>query len=357
MAGLIIESKYTNRILPTQLTARSLQRESTQSVMYVMSRDQRITDNYGLAFAQQIALDNRLPLIVVFSFLPSAGTRAREQYDFMLKGLFEISDKLKANNIPFIPLFGKHDQTVPQFAQRAKPLAIITDFSPLKGTMAWQESVAKVLPLMVIDSHNCVPVWIASNKQEYSARTIRPKIHDKPQYYSLLTASIVAHPYTWTQPHKSLEDCLEELERVRSVYRPNGTDLQFTPGESGAQKQLERFLSKQLRGYAVQRNDPSINGLSGLSPYLHFGSLGSVTVIRRLREAVLECSDLQVDSDALTEELVVRKELSDNYCYYNQHYKSLAGAPQWAQDTLQKHRYDAREHVYSLEQFEQASTS
>lgn len=30
-----------------------------------------------------------------------------------------------------------------------------------------------------MDAHNIVPCWIASDKQEYGARTIRRKIHDK----------------------------------------------------------------------------------------------------------------------------------------------------------------------------------
>jgi len=41
----------------------------------------------------------------------------------------------------------------------------------------WVESVQKVLPenvsLHQVDAHNIVPVWEASDKQEYGARTIR----------------------------------------------------------------------------------------------------------------------------------------------------------------------------------------
>lgn len=355
MAGLNIDTEYENRILKTPLTVRYVQRDSAASVIYVMSRDQRIADNYGLALAQQVALRNRLPLVVVFSFLTMKG-RAREHYNFMLQGLFEISAKLRSLNIPFIPLFGRHDETIPLFAQHSKPLVIITDFSPLRGALAWQKTVASRIPLMVVDSHNCVPVWISSDKQEYSARTIRPKIYAKLSHEDVPTTYVVNHPYTLRQPYSTLEDSTEELGKVRRTYMSNGTFLQFTPGEDSARKQLESFINNRLYGYSARRNDPSVDGLSGLSPYLHFGSLGSVTVIRRLREAVLKDGDLQIDSDALTEELVVRKELSDNFCYYNQNYTSLLGAPQWAQDTLRKHRYDAREHVYSIEEFEQALT-
>jgi deoxyribodipyrimidine photo-lyase len=145
--------------------------------MYVMSRDQRCFDNYGLAYAQDYALHYKLPLIVVFSFLPIVKNRAQEHFDFMLKGLQEVSSTLQSHDIPFVPLFGNPQETIVAFAQIARPALIVTDFSPLRGVRSWQKKVAQRLPLVVVDSHNCVPVWIASPKQEFGARTIRPKIH------------------------------------------------------------------------------------------------------------------------------------------------------------------------------------
>jgi len=56
------------------------------------------------------------------------------------------------------------------------------------------------------------------------------------------------------------------------------------------------------------------------------------------------------------EELVVRRELSDNFCHYNEKYDSLEGCAQWAQDSLKLHASDKRAHVYSLEQLEKAKT-
>src|SRR5690606_27026923 len=48
--------------------------------------------------------------------------------------------------------------------------------------------------------------------------------------------------------------------------------------------------------------------------------------------------------------------LSDNFCYYNEHYADLAGASKWAQETLQTHTKDPREHTYAFEELEQAKT-
>ena len=33
------------------------------------------------------------------------------------------------------------------------------------------------VPFHEVDAHNCVPCWVTSQKREYGARTIRPKIH------------------------------------------------------------------------------------------------------------------------------------------------------------------------------------
>ncbi len=54
--------------------------------------------------------------------------------------------------------------------------------------------------------------------------------------------------------------------------------------------------------------------------------------------------------------MIVRRELADNYCFYNDHYDSFEGYPDWAKKTLTVHRKDTREYIYSREEFERALT-
>lgn len=356
VAGLNIEPDYVNRIWRPTRAMPNLYSKNAASVVYVMTRDQRLTDNFSLAYAQQVALLHKLPLLVVFSFLPHMPNRAREHFDFMLQGLHELSENLTALNIPFIPLFGRHHETIQTLADQVKPFVIVTDFSPLSGMIAWQTKLGEQLPLVIVDTHNCVPVWQTSSKQEFSARTIRPKIHQHLQANILQSTHLKPHPFTWKFSYRKLNDCSAELRTIRFNYKPNNTFIRFSAGETSANKQLGRFIDNHLQGYATNRNDPNQGSLTELSPYLHFGSIGAISVVRKLYEVVAVNDELQVDVDALIEELVVRKELSDNYCYYNQNYGSLHGAPKWAQDTLNKHRDDQRDYLYSLEQFEQATT-
>ncbi|CAK9015423.1 unnamed protein product [Durusdinium trenchii] len=60
--------------------------------------------------------------------------------------------------------------------------------------------------------------------------------------------------------------------------------------------------------------------------------------------------------EAFIEESVVRRELSDNFCFYNDKYDSLEGAAAWAQQTLKDHAKDKREHLYTMEELEGGKT-
>jgi deoxyribodipyrimidine photo-lyase len=47
----------------------------------------------------------------------------------------------------------------------------------------------------------------------------------------------------------------------------------WQPGESGAQKRLQRFLQHALKTYTEDRNRPDMEGTSRLSPHMHFGEI------------------------------------------------------------------------------------
>lgn len=67
-------------------------------------------------------------------------------------------------------------------------------------------------------------------------------------------------------------------------------------------------------------------------------------------------SGLKPSVDAFIEEAVIRRELADNFCFYNVNYDRLEGAPVWAQDTLRVHAKDAREYVYTEEELQNGCT-
>jgi deoxyribodipyrimidine photo-lyase len=72
---------------------------------------------------------------------------------------------------------------------------------------------------------------------------------------------------------------------------------------------------------------------------------------------VRDHQDLALESkEAFLEELIIRRELSDNFCLYEPDYDSFDGFHPWARKSLNAHRGDKREYIYSLTEFEQAET-
>ncbi len=321
-------------------------------VIYWMSRDQRVNDNWALLHAQDLARTYKAPLVVLFCLVPQFLNATIRQYGFMLKGLQEIEKTLVKKGISFVLITGSPGTEVPAYAKKVKAAVLVTDFSPLRIKKEWNDGVRRGvnLPFHEVDTHNIVPCWIASPKQEYAAYTIRPKIHRLlPQYLDDFP-SVKKHPFpmegkTGPVDWERISDVLKIDESIQEVSW-------LKPGERAAKRALRHFVDKKLPGYDSKRNDPTEDGQSNLSPYLHFGNISAQRVAL---EVQMSRASVQ-NKESFLEELIVRRELSDNFCFYNSGYDKFEGFPSWAQASLKKHKKDRRPYIYTREQFENALT-
>jgi len=124
------------------------------------------------------------------------------------------------------------------------------------------------------------------------------------------------------------------------------------PGMKAVHLMMNNFIEHKLSKYEAKRNDPNIDGQSNLSPYLHFGQISA----QRIALEILKKSTSASEREVFLEELIVRRELADNFCFYNEHYDQFKGFPDWAKKTLREHRRDRREFIYSLDQLEKGET-
>lgn len=333
---------------------RMLKKGKAQSgpVIYWMSRDQRSNDNWALLFAQQEALDRKVSLIVCFCLVPKFLDATLRQYDFMIKGLKEVLENLKKKKISFYLLKGDPVTEIPTFVKKVDAGILVTDFEPLKIKEKWKRGVLKKIsiPFYEVDAGNIVPCWIASPKQEFAAYTFRPKIHKLLDEYMDEYPSLKTHPHSWKKkvPKVSWTSVMKSLKvdkKVEPVYW-------IKPGEKGAKEMLEGFIKNKLARYDEDRNDPSKDGQSNLSPYLHFGQISSQRVVSE----VLKCNIPRKKKLGFIEEIVVRRELSDNFCFYNKDYDNIQGIHDWAKKSHAAHRKDKRKYIYSLKQLENAKT-
>jgi deoxyribodipyrimidine photo-lyase len=341
-------------VLPIEARARLLSpgEQRNGPAVYWMSRDQRTRDNAALLFAQRLALARREPLLVCFCLAPRFPGATWRAYDFLLRGLAETAAALEARAVPFVLLEGEPAAAVPAFVHRVGAGALVTDFDPLRVKREWVRAVAGAVrvPFHEVDAHNAVPCWLASPKLEFAARTFRPKLERVLDDWLHEFPALLRHPHPWRRgvPRPDFDGALRRLAPDRSV----APVASIAPGERAAQRALAGFVRRGLAGYDRRRNDPTADGQSGLSPWLHFGQLSALRVALAVRAAQAPPEDRA----AFLEELLVRRELSDNFCLYQPRHDSFEGLPAWAQRTLDRHRRDLRPYRYADERLESGST-
>ena len=321
-------------------------------VVYWMSRDQRISDNWALLHAQDLALKSKSPLVVLFCLVPKFLDATLQHYRFMIDGLSEMEEELKGFNISFNLLTGKPEEELPNYCWENNVGALVTDFSPLRIKRGWDDALASKLDIAFfeVDTHNIVPYRIASPKLEYAAYTIRPKINKLLPEFLTDIPRVRKHPFT-VDKEPAAANWAEGEKSLKAGGKTEKPGI-FKAGETAAGKRLKYFLQEKLTFYEKDRNDPTKEGQSNLSPYLHFGQISAQRIALEVNKTGLP-EDV---TEPFLEELIVRKELSDNFCFYNKHYDTEDSFPRWAKESHDQHRSDKREYIYPLETFERAET-
>ena len=349
------------RAVLTGFEEAAIHPEKKGPVIYWMSRSQRVLDNWSLLYARQLARDFTREMAVIFVLASSFEGARESHFRFMLEGLKQVEESLSGLNIPFFLLQGAPADVIPEVVRSTEAAVLVSEPDPLRIKKQWHRKVAGSInvPFVLVDSRNVVPLWVTSNKQEYAARTIRPKIHRLlPDYLEDFPAvepqgGLAGKQGSVTGRIPSALRLSWDEARRQTASLPAGPDLSWIePGEKGARKRLDSFFHSTLSRYHEERNDPNSDATSLMSPYLHFGHISSA----RIALEVLTSGVHEGAREAFLEELIVRRELSDNFCWYNPRYDSMDGFPDWARRTLEKHRGDKREYLYTFDQLDAGET-
>ena len=277
-------------------------------IIYLMEREIRPVDNFALQFCIEMSKKLKLEYRIInhknnFEYKPKEDFIKRETV--FVKKIFE------ENCINF-EIFEGSDNELLKFLETIPIALLVIDFNPIKN-----REYLKNLPFKIyeIDSHNIIPSRFLSDKQEYSAATIRRKIY------------LNIYPF---------------------ITEYNNTFKAKLP----AHYILKDFIKNKLPFYEKYRNDPLKNINSGLSKYLNLGFISS----QRVALEIIKADVSRENKEAFLEELIIRKELAENFCLYCKNFKNLECIPNWAKQTLKEHQNDLRESIYTKEQFDNGKT-
>ena len=274
----------------------------SNKIFYLVTREFRLEDNFAYNFARQKGKDITLIFLTPKFELEDKNKFFEHQFSFLKKNL----EKHKINHEIF-----NDDNELFEFFEKEKIGILIKDFNPIEELKLPKNK----FPIIEVDGHNICPARYISNKQEYNAASLRHKIYN------------------------NIAEFLTEFPKIEHL-------------ETEAEENLKIFIQERLDDYAEFKNNPAYKVISDLSKYINWGFISS----QRIAVEIIKSDSSTQNKESFLEELIIRKELSDNFCLYNAKFKTFDGIPNWAKETLDKHKEDIRTNIFSLNQLENAKS-
>ncbi|MDZ7291799.1 MAG: deoxyribodipyrimidine photo-lyase [candidate division KSB1 bacterium] len=337
-------------------------RENARYVLYWMQIHRRPYQNQALNFAIDKANALGLPVVVYEGLRPDYDQANDRIHQFIIEGAIDNHKQFAKRGIRhcFYLMPDPQQGNRRAVAQLAREAAIlITDDFPAFIVPRHNRAIVKQVdcPVYAVDANGVVPIR-EMKQEEYAARTIRPKIHRLLPAYLWPIEEI--HPKIKSldlelnlREETSLDHAdLPALLRATAVDHSVRPSRLYHGGRTEALKRLEIFLANRLVNYDHGRNIAGEHWTSELSPYLHFGHISAMEVAL----AVLHAGAPNECIEAFLEELIVRRELSYNFCHFNPKHATIEALPAWARQTLFAHANDRRPYIYSSERLEAAET-
>lgn len=156
-------------------------------VLYWMQASVRAEWNPALERA--VCEANRLekPLLVCFGLTDDYPDASARHYRFLVEGLVAARTGLERRNIKLVVRVGHPPDVARSLAEDA--CSVVVDRGYLRHLREWRKSFIKRVrtPVAAVEGNLVVPVETVSDKREYAARTIRPKLHEQLERFMVPT--------------------------------------------------------------------------------------------------------------------------------------------------------------------------
>ena len=285
---------------------------------------------------------------------PNANLR---HYHFLQQGLRDVAEDAAERELTFI--VRRSPARLEEFLEEVRAAVVIGDENPCREPERWRTVLAKKLriPYWTVDADVVVPSRVFG-------RSFALLHHFRPRLKAELPKYLDAEASESPRPHGRLHKRVERFSLSDDITagftkldRSVGPVDNFTGGTHAAVRRLDEFVSSELAGYEETRNHPETRGTSRLSPYLHFGNIGPLTIARLVKEAVAEGKASATAGERYLEQLIGWRELAVLFVRHEANYDNWECAAPWARKTLIEHAGDARPHRYSLKQLKRGETA
>ena len=366
-------------------------RADGEFVLYWMISFRRLSSNFSLQRAVELAVELQKPLVIFEPLRIGYRWACDRIHRFMIDGMAENAARIAALNNPGVMYFPYvepfHDADKGLLAALARrACVVVTDDFPSAFLPHMVSAAAARLPVRLesVDSNGLLPLratdrvfTTAFSFRAYLQKQLLPHLEEFPKLNPLSGVRlppIQSLPPEITTRWPPVSAKLLAGDRAELAALPIDHSVGIVEARGGstlARQRLKKFLDQHLSQYAAGANDPDAENRSGLSPYLHFGHISSHELFQELMTRE-EWSPLCLGektggkregwwgaspgAESWLDEFITWRELGYNLTSHRDDYDQYESLPDWAQATLAKHERDPRQYVYSLEQFAAATT-
>ncbi len=373
------------------LRIRQLNRNSRnnngQFVLYWMTAFRRPFYNFALQRAVELARELQKPLVVLEALRCDYPYASDRLHRFILNGMADNAEHFATTAAyyhPYVESEGGAGKGLLLELAASACLIVSDDYPGFFLPKMNQAAATKVKVLLeAVDSNGLLPLRSADKDfpTAYAFRRFLQKelpghLFDFPLQDPLLKANIpqlTELPVQLTQRWPRAASDLLATEPASLAGLPIDHKVAATDELGGFREAgfyLQRFLDERLPDYP-QRSEPDRQVSSELSPYLHFGQISSHQIVTQLFEQENWSPGrlspetrgkrngwwgLSEAAEGFLDELITWREVGFNTARQLPDYDKYDSLPNWARESLAKHRNDPRPTLYSFEQFEQAET-
>ncbi|MGC9158106.1 MAG: deoxyribodipyrimidine photo-lyase [Terracidiphilus sp.] len=332
-------------------------RPGARCVVYWMQRAVRIAENPALDVAVEAANHLGLPVVVYFQVIPNYPHANLRHYHFLQQGLRDAAEDASQRGVGFV-VRRSPQASLEAFLEEAGAALLIGDENPCREPERWRRVLTGRLriPYWTVDADVVVPSRVF-NRSFFLFHHFRPHLRRELPNYLVAPPSIEPlHRWEPAKPLPGFDLAGDITAGFRQIDRSIGPVDSLTGGTHAALRRLRAFIRQDLAAYSQGRNHPETRGTSRLSPYLHFGNIGPLTIALAVEKASGAGAISAEARAGFLDQLIGWRELAVLFVRHEPRYDSWECAAPWAQKTLLEHAGDPRPWRYGLEQMERAET-
>jgi deoxyribodipyrimidine photo-lyase len=252
-----------------------------RTAVVLFTRDLRVHDHQGLREAAR-TYDRVVPLFVLDDHLLEDG-RAANRISFLLDALADLRESLRKRGADLVVRRGDPVEQALRVARSAGATSLFTSDDASAYAQARERRLARAcglerIELRLADTCAVVPPGLIAPEGSDHYRVFTPYWR---RWRSLVLPPVSPAPARLRTPDGVAAGNLPTLRELTS--RAPSPEV-VRGGEGAGRRRLSRWISDGLGRYDHERDELAADGTSRLSPYLHFGCISALELVRRARE-------------------------------------------------------------------------